>query len=155
MSQSCSNPINIRIRNRIDNIIGLKPSTHPSLTNQTHTTPPSKREFQPFLSSLKIDSFQPIHQSPKFTLRYLARIFEKDQRTVLGSTLASDCGVLDIRMLTPKLVKNGLAYAVAPAGCEWKESLAFELMDMRDSEVQRLEFSFNEIDDMLTYVCTS
>ena len=62
----------------------------------------------------------PIHKglvnSTKFTVRFLARLVEKDMRTVLGKTLdflRSQCGCQHVEDLSSRIVKENLTYKTA------------------------------------------
>ena len=132
------------------------------LHRQTHRHLIEPLSGHPHLKSVLLGRYIGFHESlvnsPKFTVRYLARLFENDLRTVLGRTLRTlvmDFGVSDARKLSSKLVKKGFKYAAVPPGSEWKDGLALELISGRDLGLELLDFTRTEIDEMLTFVCTS
>ena len=66
--------------------------------------------------------------SPKFSVRFLARLAEKDMRTVLGSTLSyilqqCDLSSDSLGILSPSMVKKSCSYMSTPADQEWRNYL--------------------------------
>ena len=101
---------------------------------------------------------QSLINSPKFTVRFLARLLEHDKRSVFGqnlSAIARVCGKADCQNVTPNEVKKSVSYASPPAECSWIAGLASELLSIRDSKLDVVGFSPEEINEMLTAVCTS
>ena len=95
--------------------------------------------------------------SPKFSVRFLARLAEKDMRTVMGRTLnylVRQCNVNSLDDLNAPLVKESLKYAVVPEAEGWRVSLANELKDIRDGKSNLGEFSKKEIEEMLVSACS-
>ena len=104
----------------------------------------------------KVETFIAFIDSRKFPVRFLARICENDQRTVLGSTLAylkMVCNEPDLSMLCPSMVKRKLKYMVASDNDSWRIGVAKELIIARKDDIPG--FTVNEIEDMLTFLCTS
>ena len=71
------------------------------------------------LLSRYLKFYRSLIDSPKFTVRYLARIFENDQRTVLGTTLqylSKQCHIKkdDLYKINPQLVKSRLMFDPVP-----------------------------------------
>ena len=112
------------------------------------------------LKTLIISRYVSFHrsliESKKFPVRFLARISEHDQRTVLGrvmSSISSMCNI-DISSLTPRLVKEKVKFRVVPDNEEWRPNIARELFKMRDTESYEIPgFSTEEIEEMLRHVC--
>ena len=107
-----------------------------------------------------VQFYQGLLKSNKFTIRFLVRIQEHDMRTVLGQTLdflVRECGLKlgETRKLTASLVKKKLLYAEVPHDMEWKVNLARELIDIRDGRMEVFGFERTEIDNLLTYCCTT
>ena len=101
---------------------------------------------------------QSLTKSPKFSVRFLARIFEYDNRTVLGKnsrTIARTCNKTNPRDLNPAEVKRKSVYVTPPDDGMWMAGLASELLSIRDSRLDAVGFSLDEISFMLTSICTS
>ena len=104
--------------------------------------------------------YQSLVSSPKFVVRFMARLFEGDQRTVLGKTLQlmlDTCKLQgsELHKLKSGIVKRSFLFAATPEGFEWTPSIACELLSLRDSDMILEGFNTDEIDDMLTFVCTA
>ena len=94
--------------------------------------------------------------SPKFCVRYLARLVERDMRTVMGRTLhhlMQQCTVNQLENLSPVLVKKSMKYSATPEAEDWRVPL--ELMDIRDGKCTLSEFSNSEVEELLAYACIS
>ena len=98
---------------------------------------------------------------PKFCVRYLARLAERDMRTVMGRTLdylLVQCSVdrSNLDALSPGLVKKCLKYSEVPADEEWRIQLSTEHRKVRaDDEVTLNGFSRTEVEELLAFVCTT
>ena len=100
--------------------------------------------------------YRSLIESCKFPVRFLARICERDHRTVLGNTLSHLkflCNEPDLSMLNPSLVKRNLKYMLPPDNELWRIELARELITARNDNIPG--FTPAEIEDMLAFVCTS
>ena len=99
--------------------------------------------------------------SRKTPVRFLARIAEQDQRTVLGRTLSKllqECSLEkdDLDKLTANLVKKKLEYKTVPIDEEWRVTLGKELIKIRDDEATELPgFSTEECEELLHHICTT
>ena len=99
--------------------------------------------------------------SRKTPVRFLARIAEQDQRTVLGRTLSKlllECSLKngDLNKLTASLVKKKLVYKTVPINEEWRVALGRELLLIRDDENTELPgFTAEECEEFLKHICTS
>ena len=99
--------------------------------------------IEPLLQSshLKTINYVPFYKSlienKKFPVRFLARLQEYDERSVLGrclSKLSSICNV-DRSCLSSKMVKERLQYKPIPVSEAWRISIAHELMKSRDEHL--------------------
>ena len=95
----------------------------------------------------------------KTPVRFLARLAERDQRTVLGRTLTAllqTCGLgeEDLPSLHAGLVKTQMMFRPAPDGEEWRIPLAQELLNLR-SALELPGFSREELEELLEYTCTT
>ena len=106
------------------------------------------------------------HQSlltcDKFPIRYLARLYENDQRTVFGKTLRRihhECSSGTDTTLPPfpskNLVKKKMKYFAVPDNETWRLSLLHDLLGARKDKSVMPGFSAAEIEEMLAFVCTS
>ena len=105
-------------------------------------------------------SFHSLLTCDKFPVRFLAKLQQNDQRTVLGKTLlriAKECG--SGPMLQPSLsktfVKKNMKYAAVPDSEKWRPSILSELLDARSGRSSMPGFSSAEVEDMIKFVCTS
>ena len=95
--------------------------------------------------------------SPKFTVRFLARLVEKDLRKVLGKTLhylLVECGCKRVEDLSSGIIKKNLVYRRAPPDMTWQVAFAQELFSVRKRDVTDEGFSGDEINQILNYICT-
>ena len=95
--------------------------------------------------------------SPKFTVRFLARLAEKDFRTTLGQTLEYlriECELSNIEELSSGIVKKYLRYKQVPHESNWQVSLAKELLQVRDGNLIVKGFITGEIDELVSFACT-
>ena len=113
------------------------------------------------LKTLLMARFVSFHKgllkSHKFTVRFLARMLENDQRTVHGKTLEyllDQCKLSTVNDLTPRIVKKTLKFESVPPELDWQVSLAKELLDIRRGGLVIDGFTKEETDLMLNYVCT-
>ena len=105
-----------------------------------------------------VSFYRSLIDSKKFPVRFLARISQHDQRTVLGrvlSTISYLCNC-DIESLSPKLVKEKVTFRVVPESEKWRLSLSKELYKIRDEKnYESPGFSTDETEAMLRYICIS
>ena len=110
------------------------------------------------LASRFFSFFKSLVNSPKFSVRFLARLAERDMRTVMGRTLAfllDQCQVEsgNLEKLSPGLIKRSLKYACTPGDDLWRIQLALELKAIRDNKTTLDGFSRDEVVEMLSYAC--
>ena len=109
-----------------------------------------------FMSRL-VNFHKGLVNSPKFTIRFLARLAEKDQRTVLGKTLqylTEQCDLQSVDELSPSIVKKELRYKKVSHDSNWQVTMAKELLEVRKREVLIEGFSDEEVHSIFDYVCT-
>ena len=76
----------------------------------------------------------------------------------MGRTLSkikNECGVADLSLLSPRLVKDNLKYFDVPQPESWRIGLLSELLDARAKELEIEDFSKKQIEEMIDVVCTS
>ena len=96
--------------------------------------------------------------SQKFTIRFLARLAERDHRTVSGRTLdylVDKCKLGNISDLSPHVVKKSLNFQSVPPELDWQVSLAREILSIRCGDTIIDGFTNEEINFMLDYACVS
>ena len=95
--------------------------------------------------------------SKKPALRLLGKMCRTDLRTVFGTNLrniAIDCKV-NIDSLTPNIVKNAMSYFMCPDNELWRIPLLQNLINIRSNEWFLENFENNEIENIITDVCTN
>jgi hypothetical protein len=113
------------------------------------------------IASRYVTFYRSLINSKKMPVRFLARLAERDQRTVLGRTLSSlllTCNLEDgdLMNLNAGLVKKMMVYKAAPADEEWRISLGQELFQLRGAGQLVLPgFTCEEQEELLHYVCVS
>ena len=121
---------------------------------------PMSKSMHPkvMLSSRYVTFYRSLILSAKLPVRFLARLYEADNRTVLGRTLATLCrlcSVTNLSSLTSQCVKNKLKYFEVPEPEEWRVDMVTELLRLRKEKLSLPEFSSEEIKNILDFVCTS
>ena len=113
------------------------------------------------IASRYVSFYRTLITSKKTPVRFLARIAEQDQRTVLGRTLSSlllECNLEreNLLKLTAGLVKTKLKYMIVPQNEEWRVALCQELLQIRDDDHTELRgFSPEECEELLQHICIS
>ena len=140
----------------VRNILNLERSTHrfmiEPLSGCLHP--------QAMLESRYFSFYSGLVNSSKFCVRYLARLAERDMRTVMGRTLnyiLEQCGMNSSQLseLSSSLIKKKVKYLEASEVNQWRVKLGIELVKVRDGEVEVDGFTNAEIQEMLAYVCTT
>ena len=121
---------------------------------------PMSKSMHPkvMLSSRYVTFHGSLISSNKPCVRLLARLSERDSRTVMGRTLDSlckQCGVTDLNLLTSKHVKTKMSYFSIPEEHKWRANTVTELLQLKKKSLSLPGFSFGEIKNMLDFVCTS
>ena len=110
------------------------------------------------LLSRYINFYFGLVNSNKFTIRSLAKLYEKDLRTTLGKTLKhllDECNLSnDFKNLSPNMIKKNIVYFPTMPELLWKNTLAKELLRARNDELFIDGFSKDEIECLLTFICT-
>ena len=112
------------------------------------------------LASRYIGFYRSLLCTKKTPVRFLARLCESDQRTVLGRTLtriAEDTSIRsnDLNKLPSNFVKQNLPYWPLPEAEKWRLSFCEELLALRTDELVLDGFSVNEREEILKHVCVS
>ena len=105
-----------------------------------------------------VSFYKSLVNSSKLCVRVMARLFQEDQRTVLGRTLGSLvylCKTDNISLLTSNCIKKNLLYFPVPAAQEWRRQMVTELIQLRDKNFSLPGFTSHEVTTMLDFVCTS
>ena len=116
------------------------------------------------LKTMIASRFKTFHQSlinsRKLPVRFLARLNERDNRTVLGRTLSRllqmcDLEDEDFSKLNSNLIKKKLCYKEVPAEELWRVQLGEELLKVRHGSKMLPGFTKEECEELLEYVCAS
>ena len=109
------------------------------LDRRTHRHLVAPLSGQPHLKNMLLSRFAKFHKSllnsPKFSVRFLARLLEGDQRTVFGrmlDRLKIECNTADIHDLNTKQVKDKVVFVSPLENGESVGALACELLELRD-----------------------
>ena len=97
--------------------------------------------------------------SNKFAIRYLARLKECDNRTVMGKTityLMRECKLPpdQLSQLTPQLVKKKCQYFSVPEGEEWRVPVINECLNAIKGRVTVSNFQPHEFLNLMNSLCT-
>ena len=106
------------------------------------------------LSSRYTTFYRSLVDSKKFPVRYLVRIIEDENRTVIRKTLSflkTTCNVSDL--LRPSLVKQNMVFKHGPGCDQWRVHLAKELLEACIGGIPW--FSNDEINALLDFACRS
>ena len=126
--------------------------THRYLIEPLAETP----HLKTMICSRYVSFFKSLSQCQKFPVRFLAKLQEKDMNTVLGRSLghlADLCGV-PVSNLSTGIVKEKIKYKEIPEQEKWRLPIAKELMLTRSLETEIRGFSSNEVEDMLSFICS-
>ena len=110
------------------------------------------------LASRYVSFYKSLVNSPKLCVRVMARLFQEDQRTVLGrtlDTLVNLCNATSLSSITSQCIKKNLLYFPIPAAQEWRRKTVIELLQLRDKTLSLSGFTSHEVTTMLNFVCTS
>ena len=150
-SERLYNCYNVAIRN----IFRVNRCTHRFLikpiSNSIH--------LKTILASKFVSFHRSLISSNKFPVRFLARLVEKDLRTVHGRNLheiASQCNLgysPDLSLLKPNLVKKNVEYKPIPEEDKWKVSICQELLSARDDVLELPGFTSDEDAELPDYLC--
>ena len=109
------------------------------------------------LLSRYVTFYKSLISSNKFSVSFLAKLSEKDNRTVLGKTLEYLCDQCEVVLenLTSQCVKKNIRYHDVPEVEQWRVPLATELLQVRSGSMSIPGFSSSEIKSFLDFTCTS
>ena len=110
------------------------------------------------LAGRYVNFYRSLVESAKMPVRFLARISERDQRTVLGRTLSkllAYASIDDLSMLTATCVKKSLKYWPVPNEQRWRVPLCKELNNIVQGSMDLPGFSVDECHQLLQLVCTT
>ena len=99
-----------------------------------------------------------LQNSKKMTVRFLAKMNESDNRTILGKTLhllLQDCKIDDLCCLNATKVKSHCVYWPQQDQLMWQVDIAMKLMFSRENRLEVPGFSKQEIDEIFNHVHTS
>ena len=104
--------------------------------------------------------YKSLVSSIKTPVRFLARICERDQRTVLGRTLSqlsAICGLKydDVDKLTASIVKKNMSYQPVLEENRWRIASCIKLIGLRQNDFDLIGFDPNEIEEMLDFICVT
>ena len=113
---------------------------------------------QVMLASRLVTFHRSMVTSSKFPVRFLAKMNERDLRTVHGRTLhviQARCGQPHTDYLTASLVKKKCKYQRVPEEDSWRLPLLSDLFQVRKGNRVLENFTIQEIDDYINYLCTT
>ena len=87
----------------------------------------------------------------KFEVRYLAKLFEKDNRTLMGSTLGSLSLVFNNDVVSAKDIKSFMKYEESSSDCLWQEAIVVELMFWQEDQTILDGCSTTELEEISEY----
>ena len=93
----------------------------------------------------------------KLPVQFLARLREKDQRTVFGQNLRKIEKECEKSSPSKDEVKKLMTYSPVPATEKWRIPILKELLSFKadDLALEIPNFSKSEVEDLLQYLCTS
>ena len=102
-------------------------------------------------------------KSKKLPVRFLARLVESDQRTVMGTgrTLSSLLAICKLKseelpQLNAGLIKKNMLFSRVPAEDELRIHLGQELLQLRDiGNIDLLDFTLEEQEEILNHICVT
>ena len=123
------------------------------LSRSLHLKPALLSRYLKFCSTLA--------NSRKFCIRYLMRVTAGNNNTVMGRTLnyiAEECNTerASVLQITPREVKSYIKYCRLGEHEEWKAEMGCELLESKErhSFIEIPSFTYDEIQEMLNYICT-
>lgn len=86
----------------------------------------------------------------------LAKLYQNNLRTVYGNNLRMISRICDseINGLSTLIVKNKISYRLMPVDEEWRMPLLTEMLFARENNVDIEGLSRNDINHIITYICT-
>ena len=92
------------------------------------------------------------------SVRFLARLYQGDNRTVLGQTIRSlldQCGLnmTTVEKLTAALIKRSCSYFRTPEAELWRIPLIQELLEVKEGKLVVGELAIEEVNQMIVNLC--
>ena len=106
------------------------------------------KRFMNFLDKIK--------KSGKRTLQYVLSVVSKDVRSVTGKNLVNikrRCGKDIFENISARDIK--ISFREIPQGENWRIGIAGEILDSRQEKLCIPGFNADELDAMLTWICTT
>ena len=112
------------------------------------------------LASRYVSFYKMLTETVKTPVRFLTRISECDQRTVLGRTLStllrlSALQTDDLRLLTTSDIKRSCKYWPIPSTEKWRVHMCKELFKVREGSMTLPGSEVAECEEILSYICVS
>ena len=86
----------------------------------------------------------------------LAKLYEKDLRTVYGNNLrriSNMCGQ-ELKDLSTTMIKNKVKYRILPKDEEWRIPIVKEMIFARENNIAIEGLTRRDVNTILNYVCT-
>ena len=111
------------------------------------------------LASRFVTFFRSLINCSKVNVRFLARLCQADQRTVLGRNLSSlldQCGTPELKAedLTSMMIKRKCHYSRLSDTEQWKASMLKELVEIRDGQLKLENLDAEEVALIIEHLCT-
>ena len=111
------------------------------------------------LASRFVTFFRSLINCSKVNVRFLARLCQADQRTVLGRNLSSlldQCGTPEVKAddLTSMMIKRKCCYSRLSDTEQWKASMLKELIEIRDGQLKLENLDAEEVAIIIEHLCT-
>ena len=112
------------------------------------------------LASRYVTFYKSLVNSNKVEVWFMARLDERDKRTVLGKTLQTileDCELADYNMadLSANMVKQRCSYKRVPEPEKWRPAMLKELLLMKEDKLTLGNFDDKEIEEIIQHLCIS
>ena len=112
------------------------------------------------LASRYVSFHKALVNSNKLSVRFLSRLNERDNRTVLGKTLQrimDECDLPNqqLALLSSSLVKRKMKYFMVPNNELWRLPVLKELLEVRRNHLHIRHFEPMEVESMITNLCTT
>ena len=137
----------------IRRIFGLDRRTHRYLIE-----PISKMEHLKCAIQKRFITFtEKLETSPKMVVRSINRIVGKDCRSITGENIRRimlSCGADPVTGPTCRDISRK-GFEPVPIGEEWRAQAINELIDTRDGMMDIIDWTSKEVEDTLTYLCTT
>ena len=99
--------------------------------------------------------YKSLISSEKFPIRFLARLKERDNRSLLCQNLSKIGNSCGEDYPSKNVVKKKMKYFPIPEDQMWRIPLLRELVECKNGSKELMNFSKVEIEEMLNFACTS